>query len=414
MLRHLIPGVLATLCFPLATLSAQGSIAGTVTDSMHRHPLAGALVQIVADSSRFAKSATSDSLGKFRIDSVRAWLVHHRLFPLRRSTASASTSRRGGSSLGQASSSASISSIPSAWTVETQLCRGTPMLDSTGLLLGHVRDADTQQPRIGTVTVFWRSSHRTRRSQTQRQQIPMKTDAWAGSPSAGSRPTPSSAPSASAGDEESGVGRDSRAGWRTVDARLSRESRRLDGLGLRRQRHDTNGRCALPVATLRRGSARLSGVVRNDKGKPVANASVSVPGTGVEVRTQEYGRVHSVANLPAGTQTVEVRVIGFEPKRVHGRSRTRSPNDARRHARPAGTDARRGEGLRHGQLAYGGIPATRQSAGWGHILTPADIEKRHAFKTIRSLPDDPGVRVAPRRLRQTSFCCAATAVPRCT
>ena len=68
-------------------------------------------------------------------------------------------------------------SIPSAWTVVTQLCRGTPMKDSTGLLLGHVRDADNQLPRTGTVTVFWMELVIGEGGVKQnRQQIPIKTD----------------------------------------------------------------------------------------------------------------------------------------------------------------------------------------------------------------------------------------------
>ena len=39
-------------------------------------------------------------------------------------------------------------SIPSPWTVVTQLCRGTPMKDSTGLLLGHIRVMPTPTCRV--------------------------------------------------------------------------------------------------------------------------------------------------------------------------------------------------------------------------------------------------------------------------
>jgi len=42
--------------------------------------------------------------------------------------------------------------IPPAQRIATELCRGTTDRDSTGLLVGHLRDADTRQPRAGTVT----------------------------------------------------------------------------------------------------------------------------------------------------------------------------------------------------------------------------------------------------------------------
>jgi len=96
--------------------------------------------------------------------------------------------------------------IPSAWTLETQLCRGTPLRDSTGLLLGHVRDADTQQPRVGTVTVFWMElvigNGGIKRN---RQQIPIKTDAIGWFALCGLPADAELTASAQSGEEESGV-----------------------------------------------------------------------------------------------------------------------------------------------------------------------------------------------------------------
>jgi hypothetical protein len=394
MLRHLIPSVLATLCFPIATLSAQGSIAGTITDSMHHRRLDGALVQVVADSSRFSKSVTSDSLGKFRFDSVPAGsyiigFFHPTLDSLGLELSPRRIVVRQGAELH------TDLMIPSAWSVETQLCRGTPMLDSTGLLLGHLRDADTQQPRTGTVTVFWSElSIGQGGMKRERQQIPVKTDAMGWFALCGLPTDAELNAFAVAGDEESGsvAIRVPAGGLLMRDFLVSHAD---STVSVYAAGDTTPTTVRIPVATLRRGSARLSGVVRDYKGKPVNNASVSVPGTGVEGRTQDTG-AYTLSNLPAGTQPVEVRVIGLEPKSV-------TVDLARHHLttlditldRPVQTlDAVRVYGTGNSRLAEF---ERRVKAGWGHILTPGDIEKRHAFKTTDLFRTIPGVRVVPGR-----------------
>src|SRR5690349_16874181 len=136
MLRQLIRMFLAT-CLPIASLTAQGSIFGTITDSLHHRPLDGALLQIAGDSSKFSNSATTDSLGAFRFDSVPAGSYIMGFFhPSLDSLGLELSPRR--VIVRQGSEQHVDMVIPSAWAIETQLCRGTPMRDSTGLLLGHV------------------------------------------------------------------------------------------------------------------------------------------------------------------------------------------------------------------------------------------------------------------------------------
>src|SRR6185436_19214408 len=61
--------VAVLLLLPLAPLSAQVVVSGTVTDSLTGKRLAGALVQ-VADSATRAHSAYTDSTGTYRIEGV--------------------------------------------------------------------------------------------------------------------------------------------------------------------------------------------------------------------------------------------------------------------------------------------------------------------------------------------------------
>jgi hypothetical protein len=68
-------------------------------------------------------------------------------------------------------------------------------------------------------------------------------------------------------------------------------------------------------APMRRGSSTLSGVVRDAQGEPLGGAQVMVWGSGITMTTRDDGRF-SIGSLPAGTQTVETRYVGFAPSRV--------------------------------------------------------------------------------------------------
>ncbi|HEY2378607.1 MAG TPA: carboxypeptidase regulatory-like domain-containing protein [Gemmatimonadaceae bacterium] len=394
MLRYLIRAVVATSCLPVAALIAQGTVIGTVTDSIGHHPLAGALVQIVSDSAKVSRSANSDSLGAFHFDSVPAGSYIIGFFhPSLDSLGIELSPRR--LVVRQGETERAALSIPSAWTIETQLCHAAPMRDSTGLLLGHVRDADTQQPRDATVTVFWTElSIGQGGIQRNRRQIPVKTDAMGWFAFCGLPSDAEISASAQAGDEASGdvIVRVPAGGLSMRDFLVSKAD---STIAVYAAGDTTPSAARVPVATLRRGNARVSGVVRTYKGEPVNNAEVSVPGTGVYGRTQKAGEF-ALAGLPAGTQTLEVRVIGFEPKHVIV-DLTRDHLTTIQVAldRPVQTlDAVRVYGTGSTRLAEF---ERRVKAGFGHILTPGDIEKRHATQTTDLFRTVVGVRVVPGR-----------------
>jgi len=81
-------------------------------------------------------------------------------------------------------------------------------------------------------------------------------------------------------------------------------------------------------STVRRGTAVLTGTVTEDQGLPRAGAYVSVEGAGTESVTDERGRF-VLAGLPAGTQMVTARMVGYVAARVpvdlRGRDTTRLP-----------------------------------------------------------------------------------------
>ena len=66
------------------------------------------------------------------------------------------------------------------------------------------------------------------------------------------------------------------------------------------------------TATTRRGTARLAGVVRGPNGQPLAGARVGIERTYAEATADEKG-TYQLSSLPAGTQTLMARAIGYVP-----------------------------------------------------------------------------------------------------
>ena len=102
----------------------------------------------------------------------------------------------------------------------------------------------------------------------------------------------------------------------------------------------------------------------------------------------------TLAGLPSGTQSVEVRAIGYEPKRVAvdlTRAGLTMVDVVLDH--PVQTlDAVKIYGKGNTTMAEF---QRRLRAGWGHFLTPADIAKHNAFAVSDLFRSMPGVRVAP-------------------
>ena len=386
---------LIALLLAAPPLRAQVAVTGTITDSLSGRPLAGALVQLAGEktAAHIVKSVITDSLGAFRIDSVARGTYIIGFFHPKLDSLGIELSPKQLPVSGSGDTRIDLA-IPSAQHVVSQLCRSTTATrDSTGLLLGHLRDAETGQPRVGAVTLLWMELLIGQGGISRnRRQIPVKTDQMGWFAMCGLPSDVDLQATAQAGDEESGVVevRVPVGGLLLRDFLVSRADSMVPVY------EDSSAvKGVLPEPMLRRGSARVSGVVHNDKGKPVTNAQVIVPGTGLDTRTQETG-TFSLGGLPSGTQTVEVRAIGYEPKRIAvdlTRERLTTLDVTLDH--PVQTlDAVTIYGKGNTTMAEF---AKRLKAGWGHFLTPADIAKRNAFQATDLFRTMAGVRVAPTR-----------------
>lgn len=390
--RHALALPLA-LCCAASTLRAQVSIVGTVTDSVSGRPLAGTLVQIMRDSSREARSTHSDSLGTFRFDSLTPGTYLIGFFDPMLDSLGIELNPRV-FRVGPGGPTREDLAIPSPRSILAGLCPTVSAKDSVGLLLGHVRDAESGLPRVGEVTVSWMElSIGQGGIHKNRQIFPTKTDAMGWYALCGVPGDADLTASARADSLESGVVEVHvpAGGLLIRDFLVSRADSMVAVYG--DSTGDAAGRKA--VAMLRRGHSRLAGLVHNDKGEPVRDAEVSVPGTGLQTHTGDAG-TFGITGLPAGTQTLDVRAIGFEPKRiaVDLRSARLTNVDVPLEHRVRTLDVVKIYGTGNRGL---GEFERRLKAGWGHILTPADIAKRNALNVSDLFRTIPGVRVTPTR-----------------
>ncbi|HEX6535774.1 MAG TPA: carboxypeptidase regulatory-like domain-containing protein [Gemmatimonadaceae bacterium] len=369
--------------------SRRVTVRGAVFDSIAGEPLANAIVQLVAlDSSELSYGAQSDSTGGFRVEGVvpgryAIGFFHPAL------DAIGLTSRDWLLDVGTDSLIEVNLATPSSATVRDTLC--APSLgDSSSAIVGLVRDVDTGLPVSGAMVVisWYELVLGDDGIREQRQQIPVRADArgWyavCGLPGDAELAARAELGSRASGYLDVGV---HPAGLVRASFTLPADSEAIV------VSDDERPPGAEPV---RRGSARLSGVVRSPDGKPVAGARVVVWGSAASASTGEDGSF-TLAALPAGTHTVEARYVGFVPVRAavdlqHGRTTTVSMALAER-VSMLGAVTVFGKRSRRG--AVSGF-LERRRHGIGRFFTRGDIEHRKPFQLTDLLRDVPGVRVVP-------------------
>jgi hypothetical protein len=284
-----------------ATAGAQGSIAGTVYDSLRTHaPLANAIVVLV-ERDRYA---TTDARGHFQIDSVpdgryTLGFMHAILDSLDMEGPMVPVEVTGGHRLDV------MLFAPSAATVYARMCPGRD--PGTAAVIGRVRDADSGAPLAdATVSTDWiEYTISGGRPASHPLRVASRTTGGGLYMLCG---VPTKVPLAIETE---------RAGFLAGPTPLlvgDRLVSRVDfAISLRDSAaRNRPGADSTAAATGPRGTATLRGVVRGGGGRPVLNATVAVAGTSRSARTDSTGAFR-LDHIPAGTRTIEVRVIGMLP-----------------------------------------------------------------------------------------------------
>jgi protocatechuate 3,4-dioxygenase beta subunit len=310
----LVAASLAALALGPDVAGAQlGAVHGVVYDSLTHRPLAGATVQSVrASDLAWGRSATTDSAGAFRIDSLAPgrYLVGfaHPLLELLRVEATPRLVE-----LGPGGEAARVDlGVPDLARVRPVVCGSEQApTDSSGLLAGRVRDAVDDAPVArATVVITW-SEHSigAKGVRTERRRVPVTTGPGGrylvcGVPFGEELIVSAAAPGRASGEvalelpPRGFAVRDLTVGDSVAESAVAT-----------RKAGDTTAALAM------RGTARLTGTVRDSAGRPVRGARVSVRGAAASAAADADG-AFTLGGLPSGTRTLEVRAIGFTLRRM--------------------------------------------------------------------------------------------------
>ena len=391
-----IPLALLVVLLALPVSAAWGqAIQGIAYDSASARPLRHTVVQVIrADEPHVSRLTTTDSLGRFRFDSLRAgpWILglrHPLLDSLRIEQLATRIDVRP-----RGATRVTIA-IPSGFAITSRVCGDSVAGDSSGFVHGHVRSwRDDAGGEPATVRIQWlefivTASGATRAVVTL--DVPTNDDGsyiGCGVPSASIVRVRGWRAADSTGVLESTI---PSYGIAQIDLTIGVSQRVV--LPVDSVEADTG---ALARVTVARGDASVRGVVRGAAGLPMANVRVSVWGTGLEAVTAADGRF-ALGALPTGSYLLEARAIGYQPsRRIVAFEQNTETMVVAQLERLLTLDPIKVRALRNRLLGpeMTGFEARRQR-GLGRFLDPEDIEQRMGGRTSDFFRAVSGARIVP-------------------
>ena len=368
---------------PKRALAPEGhpTLSGVVYDSLHDEPVRGATV-IIAGS---ARQAVTDSNGMYRfdIDSLPEGVVTVGFFMAGMDSLGITPPVRQ-IALRHGESALLDLGVPSMRTVLRVICRDSAT-EGRGMMMGIVRDADTDAPLVGAlVVVMW-------------------TEMNIGTSSLSKLPKAAHTTVGPRGDYRlcgipNGVALRAQArlatkasGWIDVSMPPGGVLQRDFLVGQRVVASAPSSDTAGAPAHKPLGTAQLNGTVVGADGKPLEGAQIYLVGTAAGARADSRG-VFRLSGLPAGTQTIEVRQLSYAPKRF---TVDLSPTRESRLSAVMDTKAQvLGEITVQGKATHN-IPGfdDRAKRGLGYFLDRDEIEKRQSVLTTDLFRTIPGLTV---------------------
>ena len=300
MRRLSLPAIAAlTLCVGRTAQAQTARVAGVVYDSVARAPMRGAVVQLVSNDRATVRSATTDSLGQFSVDTVAAghWMVaamHPRIDAL------GVTQLARELTVGRSGIVRTTLAVPSPRRLTAQVCGDSIAGDTLGYLRGTLREAVSARGGVqGNVRVSW-----------------LEWTLAKGGP----RTSIANLDVATAADGAfivCGVPRDAHVrvrAWRGADSSGVLEVE-VPSSGIYARDLYLGPKPELVTSdsgTVVRGPARLVGRALRPDGQPLAGVRVVVREARREVLTNDDGRF-LLDSLPIGTWSLGARAVGYSP-----------------------------------------------------------------------------------------------------
>jgi hypothetical protein len=378
------------------------TVSGTVLDSIARTPLAGATIQLVdaANTAGVSLTATSDSLGRFRVLHVpngryMLGFFHPMLdslgveAPLREVTVESQRDVR------------ADLATPSPLRLRAAICGSKSVADSTNaVVVGVVRSASDGTALSGvTVSGEWLEMSFSKNGVSRRfPHIAAITgdNGWfalCNVPSGGTMFLVASRGADSTDLLEAQV---------PADGFLRRELFLGAARAVVTVPTSPSADSLAPTRAARVGDATLTGtVVATLDGRPLPGAMVSVAG-GNPARTNERGQ-WQLTDAPLGTRMLEVRALGFYPerRRIDVVANT-PPVRVALSTLKAVLDTVRISATRTFNRDRNGFEA-RHRSGVGRFLTAEDIARRAFINTSDLFTNLPGIRLDRTAFDETSL-----------
>ena len=373
---------------PLAASSTMGYLQGVAVDSIHGTPLVNAIIQLSGTD----RLAITDSLGRFLVDSVKPGSykveVDHPILDTLGILLSTAPMQFSANEVTRV-----LIAVPSQEFLAARFCPPARRALGPGVLVGRVREPDSETAAVGArVSLVWYDPDPALVSglQVKVNKAPRVREATVGEDGTYRL----------CGLPEKYEGKlqaQRKDGGTTAEVVISQED------GLLALRSMSVAKLAVAATTtdsagnavkLAKGSARVLGRVTNKQGAPVANARVTLNGTGAATLTRANGEF-VLDSLPAGTQAITVRHLGYAPteRTVELSSRAPARADVQMGAfvpqlAPMEVVSRMEQGL--DRVGY---TARKRGASTGYFLTPEQIEARRATQFTDLLTTTPGIRV---------------------
>jgi hypothetical protein len=362
-----------------------GFLQGVAVDSIHGQPLVNALIQVDGTN----RAAITDSLGRFLVDSVppgeHKIAVDHPILD----TLGIALSTQPMTFVANEVTRMLIA-VPSGEFLASRFCTPARRNLGPGVLVGRIREPDTENAAVGArVSLVWYDP-----DPPQVAGIAVKVNK---APRVREATVGEDGTYRLCGLPEKYEGKlqaQRKDGGTTAEVSITQDEGMLAlrSMSVAPRVVATAGDSGKPA--LPKGTARATGRVTNKAGAPVVGAFVSLVGGGTTTRTRSNGEF-TLDSLPAGTQALAVRQLGFAPTEVPVELSSRAPAHVNVQLGTAVPTLAAVEVVsqRDQGLERVGFLSRKRGAGGGYFMTPEQIEARKAIQFTDLMTAIPGLRV---------------------
>ncbi|MEO6525418.1 MAG: carboxypeptidase regulatory-like domain-containing protein [Gemmatimonadaceae bacterium] len=366
-------------------LPTTGFLQGVAVDSIHGGPLIGALIQLEGTD----RAAITDTLGRFLVDSIKPGsykiAVDHPILDTLGIMLSTEPVIIAVNEVTRF-----VVAIPTGEFLASRFCTPARRTLGPSVLVGRVREPDSENAAIGArVSLVWYDP-----DPPDVAGIPIKVKKAPRVREATVGPDGTYRLCGLPEKFEGKLMAQRKDGGTTAEVAIAQEEGVLSLRSMSVAPLAVASGSDTSAASRARGSARVTGRVTNNAGAPVAGARVGLMGSSASTRTKSNGEF-ILDSLPAGTQSLEVRQLGYAPTEVPVELSARNP--ARKDVKmgayvpelaPVEVVSQRDQGLERV-----GFTTRKRSGASGYFITPEQIEARKAIQFTDLMTTVPGMRV---------------------